>query len=1177
MASDTQTTSGAGWGLVWPGVGFKTEFLDKCTPEAECGEEYYEERKLKGGADVELLYPADDKRGVQVVGTGVIKADGEGGGVQRFLHNHGLDKDGNETGARDAVVLWKTCINEKSKALPYPFKFKTNDVVPKTLGNISKADLFVWDMRAVRVPGSDPPAVVPPRQPVQLPPETQPVIEVSDDEPELPGDEEGTTIDVTGFDLNDYKFTEVYVLMKQIKSPEILLRSVERAFVDQLKADMRARGWSASSGTMSVTMTLEQCKLGVKPESLWRKNELGCNVMHVEEDCRLVDGGHRKQSVVELGEEEPKEDDNLGWTKELFPTHFYERKDGKPIGTFELMKLSKVCNNRSSTVRVDCTFVDHISNLMNYSILFEEHYSVPFLEARTVDILKDLKVSSFNDRMGSARNTRRYIFIARLFIKHDGVFPKVVTQIRKANKEKVGNAIGAAHFEAEKLRGASKEVFELFIDSLAHYLLEPPKSNQNGPLDVSKLLEYTQRTYDGLKDMQRSRKDMFPTIAKLYDLKVYVRRKDSVTVKVLILNNIRVSPMPMGTSGNVSNKRDSAWEKNYNAVLDMIKERLDPGSTQKKTSGGRGSIGEDSGNNWKGGDGAHRASKRRKIDRIRERAMEDEEIFMATTQSRRRLRSDVQRSTIAAKGMKTLPAESSTQRQGGMKQSSNTVQVLSADEYPEGSGVKSKPVSESPPKSVSKGRRRSSKRKGGKKGGPTETVKRGYTGLHDSDITYDDRIPQKAPPGYEKEFAVYRKKCSEEVHLTEADLKNVMLPMSVRNREEEREVFGENTMALLRCFHIPPTHMANVFVDSLVVQFYRRLVWFFATYETMKGAGMGCTVPIGEVDVNEVFKHYLGPLGMATWAKKRGELLGDGYTVFEGWSDPGVVKQATRTRMLEPPVCREKTMPDLFNAVIATFDAGTFVKKWEDNPAKVLWHPILNYDDHERDKEARDRDAWRATSSTVMTSQYFFESKERVWMGRYRAMYDLWLAMIIAHLQLPGNEGVDMYVPPCGGRWLMTGVDSPAQVGHNDYHTSFSKDAGYFLIASMDEPFSLWVSKGSHHFVFYEDVMKRSMCNFMTMQKVEVPARSVFIGHGFVQHAGSEWTGSHCPRYHMYCSPKSQQITDQVAFAFGESFRKEGEPCRVAEPNTIPVSFNRKNRLFNINFARTNTLTLIGS
>ena len=188
MASDTQTTSGAGWGLVWPGVGFKTEFLDKCTPEAECGEEYYEERKLKGGADVELLYPADDKRGVQVVGTGVIKADGEGGGVQRFLHNHGLDKDGNETGARDAVVLWKTCINEKSKALPYPFKFKTNDVVPKTLGNISKADLFVWDMRAVRVPGSDPPAVVPPRQPVQLPPETQPVIEVSDDEPELPGD-----------------------------------------------------------------------------------------------------------------------------------------------------------------------------------------------------------------------------------------------------------------------------------------------------------------------------------------------------------------------------------------------------------------------------------------------------------------------------------------------------------------------------------------------------------------------------------------------------------------------------------------------------------------------------------------------------------------------------------------------------------------------------------------------------------------------------------------------------------------------------------------------------------------------------------------------------------------------------------------------------------------------------
>lgn len=55
------------------------------------------------------------------------------------------------------------------------------------------------------------------------------------------------------------------------------------------------------------------------------------------------------------------------------------------------------------------------------------------------------------------------------------------------------------------------------------------------------------------------------------------------------------------------------------------------------------------------------------------------------------------------------------------------------------------------------------------------------------------------------------------------------------------------------------------------------------------------------------------------------------------------------------------------------------------------------------------------------------------------------------------------------------------------------------------------------------------------MKEVETPQSSVFMGHGYVQHRGSECRGSHCIRYHTYLIPENYDLPDSIAFEYGDS------------------------------------------
>lgn len=61
------------------------------------------------------------------------------------------------------------------------------------------------------------------------------------------------------------------------------------------------------------------------------------------------------------------------------------------------------------------------------------------------------------------------------------------------------------------------------------------------------------------------------------------------------------------------------------------------------------------------------------------------------------------------------------------------------------------------------------------------------------------------------------------------------------------------------------------------------------------------------------------------------------------------------------------------------------------------------------------------------------------------------------------------------------------------------------------------------------------------MDETNIKHNYIFVGHGYIQHAGAEWTGSHCPSYHLYIVPQDNEnilfIIDAIKFAYSRPIR----------------------------------------
>lgn len=71
------------------------------------------------------------------------------------------------------------------------------------------------------------------------------------------------------------------------------------------------------------------------------------------------------------------------------------------------------------------------------------------------------------------------------------------------------------------------------------------------------------------------------------------------------------------------------------------------------------------------------------------------------------------------------------------------------------------------------------------------------------------------------------------------------------------------------------------------------------------------------------------------------------------------------------------------------------------------------------------------------------------------------------------------------------------------------------------------------------------------MHQVEIPAYSVFVGDGYIQHAGAEWNGNPCLRLHTYLVPEDMFLPDAINFGLNGSM-----PCSTVRHLNVELSSN---------------------
>ena len=423
---------------------------------------------------------------------------------------------------------------------------------------------------------------------------------------------------------------------------------------------------------------------------------------------------------------------------------------------------------------------------------------------------------------------------------------------------------------------------------------------------------------------------------------------------------------------------------------------------------------------------------------------------------------------------------------------------------------------------------------------------------------FDDTTPSKAPRGYENALKTVQGR--PEPVLTDDMLRRLSIHPSVTRNVNELVFFGiprkdiseqtgssatkrafqrvtcpkEDPTPYLRAVHVPFGHQANYLFADKHVNFIRNLAQFWGTYAQLRDLR---TVGDYREDIT-VLTHistvHNSPLSMGFFNAKRTELEHRGFTILPDIADPTnhLFFNNPNPPFDIPADFPRTTQTEMFEAVQKTFDKHMAL----DHDENSNWHSIFN---HTGDKDDIDRTKGVARFSTGRAfSVNYLNRDENVWMSRYRAFMDIYLGQICHRMNIHTLNENKLRFPVTGGRFLLTGADSPAQVGHNDFDHRQQTGPGFFIIVTGFEGASIWVAEGSHKYVNYPERKKNKWARIQRMSLEQIPPHSIFIGHGYVQHAGAGWSGNHNLRYHIYLIPDGHKLKNAVSFAYGWSFKK---------------------------------------
>ena len=364
-----------------------------------------------------------------------------------------------------------------------------------------------------------------------------------------------------------------------------------------------------------------------------------------------------------------------------------------------------------------------------------------------------------------------------------------------------------------------------------------------------------------------------------------------------------------------------------------------------------------------------------------------------------------------------------------------------------------------------------------------------------------------------------------------------------------------DTKALLKSALIPLHHRDHIFFSYDQIWGLRNLAWVWGAYKQLQS--MQFTSEIGDNELwlaanNDDNCFY----SLAYYARKKQQLDSDGYCILEGLSDPFNVEEERMRGYVDAFTEDGHAFPtepiaDLFRKIEEWFPGEAALVNESD---RDLWSPIINRGEIDHDEKDRNEGVGRYSSTRRLLENTFETSRDYVSLAERRAALDLWIGWVCSMLDVDNHCTWRTEIPNGGGRFLMTGKDCPPQHGHNDFDVRETGSPGYFTITTASEPISLWIAPGSQKYVHLSDIEKERIAMCLEMELITIPPQSIFVGHGYVQHAGAGWNGSGCLRYHMYIIPDGSNLRDAISYAFGRSLRRKGEivSADISEQSNTP-------------------------
>ena len=1034
------------------------------------------------------------------------------------------------------------------------------------------------------------------------------------------GDENsGKEVKIDAFSVNDYEKIEVSANITQLVDPEVRLRPTNAGHEQKLLSSIANNGYDYSLGYMLITPREEDCDPDVETflKNALRRTSGSASELVSGYVAEVVDGGHRKKIILNAVQRPVHE--SMLWALEPLRMYMVVRKDRKRLSAREKLMIAKNSNIGSGIVLVDKELVAVLSNISSYAKSFEMHYGVSFCDARIADIVTDMQHSRFLGDMREG-SYKRYVRVGKLSVACEGFLDHMRSLITPGDTAVIGithldhgvflsaGRVFIPHLLTALHAFLSKNVSEKTTfhgNGFYAYLLSMLKplyaAHRRADRSVYPTLESVLDCEMRVGSSQRiSIRDAFLNAARLYHF-VPPRTKNATS------------------TDRKNTKRVEAFVKKVKAFLASPPQDLPQptgpslrDATQDSSQGGP----SNAPGAGVGSEAAGRRGRKRPDPPVIN--ISDDEVPAPGGErpaKRRRTRSSTRNagapppSSGAAGGSAGdgAPPPSSEALPGGAegdggldpadlhsspssKNSSDSPPVSSISDTespppdpappadpedsdsappedpapladPEGSkgappedpapladpeGSKGAPSSQvgtgNEPLKLKLRIAPAGQSDAGGKAKDSDTVSDGAIppptpGYEESDF-YDDRVPEALPVGVEP------KPEDTAQSVTVGKRRSIRFPPLVRSPAVHKRLM---LASLLESLHIEKAHRANVFFNSDEVMRLGDIAHMMAAYWELSEAGMR-RPRSGKWDEAQ---HGLGlNLSLGFFQRKAAEVRHLGYTTLEGFACPTVLDGEECPEDVNPS--RWESHEELLKFIVSTYPGPNAIRivknrKW--------WNPIIT-GGVEKDDEAQNRTGLvRAQSVRRFVMEHLESHKDRVWAARRRALQDVWSGWLCALLNLDDNGKYRLHLPATGGRYLITPKGAKRQTGHQDFPV-LDDGPGYFIITTGDIRRPLYVADSSHKFLHYGLEARLTLAKTLKMRKIFIPKNSIFIGHGYLQHAGAEGIDDLNICYHQYLRPGNWRIMNNVFFgydnALGVERMRRARSKQVAKAGTMP-------------------------